>query len=97
MQLIFGIINLLLILIGLLSVPWTFIGVPLGLFFLFKYLTTKDKVYKKKLPKWIILSFLGIVLSIITPIIWNIVSLLGAAVGGNVLYSGFGGFRPLVP
>ena len=92
----FGIFNLILILLGMISAVWTIIGVPLGIYFLLKYLTTKNTGYKKKLPKRILLSFLGLILMIMVPVLWALLNILGVSSGAHPLYTESpGGFIPL--
>ena len=80
----------------MISAVWTIIGVPLGIFFLLKYLTTKNNKYKKRLPKRILLSFLGLIILMIIPVIWALLNTLGIIFGVHPLHTNSpGGFIPL--
>jgi hypothetical protein len=97
MTIIFALINLILIIAAVVSLVWTVVGIPVGLFFIYQYFTTKKSAYKKKLPKRIILSFLGILLFLLLPVLWVVIDILSAMLGGNILQQGFGGIKTLPP
>lgn len=96
MAIIFTILNLVMILVGIGSFIWTLVGVPLGLFFLFRFFTTKDTKYKKSLPKKILLSFLGVIILVLTPVLWAVVNILKISFLGDTLqHSEFGNLKTL--
>ena len=86
MIILFGILNLILIIFAIVSFLWTIIGIPLGIVFLIK----KDKNTKK-----VIICFLGPVILILTFMAYPIVTTLSTNLGGNVLQNSFNGIKPL--
>ncbi|CAN5338655.1 hypothetical protein BH10PAT1_BH10PAT1_4550 [soil metagenome] len=86
MIILFTIINLVLVVLAIISLPWTLIGIPLGIYFLIK----KDKNTKK-----VIICFLGPAILILAFILFPIVNIISTQLGGNIFQSGYGGIKPI--
>lgn len=83
-MIIFTIIKAILGIVAAISFVWMVVGLPLGVILTIAYLVTKEKEKKKKLSKWIKLSFVCILVLIVVFIFWALLSFVSTLLGYNL-------------